>query len=376
MSAENFALLGLIVVLLAYSTLIAGAEFHTYSNRELVICEKKERANILKNTAALYFFSYTAMVPIILVIFNFLTIPNTYLPWIIILFLLEHISLEMSRIMIAASKQIQSSVSLFMRSALWCVAVTPLILAGALNSLEIIFTFWGLATFSSILYALWVLRDFADFTESHPVEFGWIKKGIPTAASMLAVAASIQGILTLDRVFLANASDAEFLAAYILYITCATTIVSIVDSGVVVFYTPKILIAAKGSPVSSLNMVMREYAKAVLVLSTLLALIIYVASLYLFQMIGKDEYISNAGVFPVILLALYFYCLSAIPHTKLYALRKEKLIMKAHIFSLIVFAVLTYIGLEIYGVRAVPFSLLLTMSVNLSIKMYMARTPN
>lgn len=373
MPANDFALLGLVSVLLAYSVLIAGAEFHTYSNRALVICEKKERANIVKNTVAFYFFSYIIIVPFLLLLVSRLAIPKSFFAWIVALFFLEHISLELSRIMIAASKQVHSGISLFIRSAMWCVAATPVILMGVVDSLRVVFAFWSLSSLFSILYAIWVLRDFADFSESRSINLRWITKGIPTAASMLAVAASIQGIFTLDRVFLASESDSIFLASYILYATCATTIVSIVDSGMVVFYTPKILAATESSEKRLLNILMKSFGRAVFMLSTSVALAVYFATLFLLKTIGKTEYLINVDIFPVILLALYIYSLSSIPHTKLYALRKEYSIMKIQIISLVIFIASSYFGIEKYGVRAVPYALFFSMLANFSFKFYLAK---
>jgi len=367
---EQIGVYGLVIATISYALYLVGFDFYTFSTREIVSCDEDQWPSMIRDQAVFSLIMYIVIFPSLLAVFIFDVLEWGIVGWFYTLLVLEHISQELNRLLIAMGRPITASVVLFVRMGAWCfVAIALMLQFPMTRSLTTIWSAWLLGTLVSVFLAVFSLRHLNwKQTSQDPVNWAWLKNGARTAFIFFLGTIALRGIFTLDRYIMKYYVGLEILGVYVFFVLIGNGLYSLIDAGVIVFVYPKMVGAyRKGN--------FEEYRKNIkeLILGILITIMMLLIGLWLFinpllDFVGKVEYSRNINSFWLIMFAICIWCVSMIPHYILYSKGKDKIII---ISTWITFAVFTFLSLILvpsYGLQGIAYSLIVSFTINLVLK--------
>lgn len=355
---EELGTYGLLVATIGYGIYVIGFEFYLFSSREIIRHENEYGGKLIKSQTYLHLISYLIFLPISFFVFYF-----EYLPWIYIIpflciVVLEHISQEINRLIIALSSQLWASVILFMRSGLWAIVSVILmwLYPPSRNIQTILFLWIGSGLIACLTGAFWIYSKKMPGW-GQPVEWAWIKRGIKISIPFFIAALASQSMFTLDRFIFDHFFSKEVLGAYVLYINFAFAITTFLDAGVFVFFYPNLIKLCSEKKYPEFNTLFIKMVQQVLFVSTFLVVISVFAIQLILPLINKEIYFQNLSIFYLLLVAIWIQIAGMIPQYGLYAMNKDRPIIESHIISAFLFITVAWL-LSKKGIEfAVPISL-------------------
>jgi len=346
------------VATISYSMYFLGFEFFTYSTRKIISYNRSKWGFALKNQISLHIALYIIFIPLITIMIVLGVIPQIILGWFIILLILEHISQELVRVLIAVSDQLAASWVLFLRQGLWsCMAAILVIFFPEFRSLEFVFSFWALGAALSVMLGVHKLFRLNISIWKNQISWNWISKGLKTSSLFLVSTLIIRGMFTFDRFIMESLTNLQELGAYVFYMNMSVGLVSILDAGVFVFSYP-LLIKAHNSKDS--KKFSKEIFKLIWQCSAISAIYFFTVYVSIDIMLSEIEnvvYSEYKVILPIVMLSTFLFCAGMIPQYGLYAQGKDKHIFIGHFFGLVLFVLSTFM-LSTYDPRiAVPTGL-------------------
>lgn len=357
LAADDVGLYGLFSASIGYGIYVLGFEFYNYANRELVATPSEEWLRLIRDQSVLYGLLYCLFLPLIIMVFWQELLPWSLFPWFLGILFLEHIAQEVNRILVAQSRQFLASLVLFFRSGAWCLLVVLFMWREpSARVLWITLAAWAAGCAMACVLAL---RQFSRLDTAGlkaPLDWRWIWQGMKIALPLLVASLAIRGIYTFDRYWVESIAGLDTLGAYVVYIGMATAILSFLDAGVVVFFFPRLVRAARSKALQEFAKAMRELAVNVLLVVVVLSLGCLLASFWIFQWLDRPVYANNLGLLYWLLAATALYGISTIPHLGLYAFDRDRPIVYSQLCGLLVFLVMTY-SLKSAGAIAVVWAM-------------------
>lgn len=361
LAPNELGLYGLIIATIAYGIYPLGFEFYTYSAREIIAVDENEKGRLLKSQLFLHLILYVVILPLFLVLFFLRFIPWSILLLFYILLILEHLNQEFFRLLVAMSKQLSASVSLFFRQGIWSVAASCcMYLDASYRSLEFVLLSWFVGSFLALLMSLFVFLNMPIGGWGKPVDWLWVKKGLKIAIPFLIATIGTNGILTIDKYLFDFLNGKELLGAYVFYLALSASFISFLDAGVFSFMYPSMIRAANEERYLLMRKYMRRMLVQVIIFSFLFLIVAHFAIEYVLLLIDKNIYSENSFLFYMLFAAMFFQALSYVPHYGLYAKNKDKAIILSGVCSLFIFLV-AVVFLSFWDViYAIPASLIVT----------------
>ncbi|MDT4842158.1 hypothetical protein FQZ97_760490 [compost metagenome] len=272
--------------------------------------------------------------------------------------MLEHLTQELGRLLVAVSDQLLASVVLFLRSGIWAVIATALMfIEPASRTLDFVLGAWTIGGGIALLLGVFRLRQLKISGWHRKVDWGWVGKGLKVAIPFLLATLSIRGIFTIDRYWFEELSGLEMLGAYVLFVGLCSALISFLDAGVFAFIYPGLIGAYQKKNVEEFNRGLRKLLVQTVVFSAFFALVSLLLIGPLLGWLNKPLYLEQQGLFPWILLANLFYALGMIPHYALYAQGRDRLIINSHIAGLVVFIPAVWMFSQQWPRLAIPLGL-------------------
>ena len=97
----ELGLYGLLTVSISYGLYFLGFDFYIFTTREILKAEPSGRGQLLKSQVALSLILYAVFLPLTIVLFGLELLPWWLLPWFMALLVLEHITQELNRLLVA-----------------------------------------------------------------------------------------------------------------------------------------------------------------------------------------------------------------------------------------------------------------------------------
>ncbi|MCD5987017.1 hypothetical protein KDX30_03775 [Pseudomonas sp. CDFA 553] len=357
LAADAVGLYGLLSAGIGYGIYVLGCEFYNFANRELIGSERSAWLRLIRDQAVLYVLLYMLFLPVLVGVFWRGWLPWAFFSWFLLLLLLEHIAQEANRILVATSQQLLASVVLFLRSGLWCLVVVLLMWGSQeARTLEVTLAAWVLGCLVACGVALYSFSHMDKSELRLPIDWAWIRRGVVAALPLLVASLAVRGIYTFDRYWVEHVASLHVLGAYVLYIGMATAILSFLDAGVVVFFFPKLVQAAKQKQGVLFEKVMRELAVNVGLVVVVLSFCCWLSSFWIVQWLNQPVYQENIALLYWLLGATSLYGLSMVPHLGLYAYGEDKQILYAQVFGLLVFIGVAYFAAD-WGAVSVAWAM-------------------
>lgn len=371
LTAYDLGLYGLVVATVSYSISAVGFDFYTYSTRELAGTERNEWGRMLKSKFALFVVIYSVVFPFIFLIFFYEFLPWHIAPWFLIILCLEHLAQELTRILVAISEQLWASTILFLRSGAWAILVLPVMWKNAeWRSLDFILAAWSFGSALACLLGLYRLSFLGVKIKDKPIDFAWIKKGLRIALPLFIATLALRCLFSIDRYLVQAISGTELLGAYVLLTGIANSIPSFLDSGVFVFSYPKLIASYRNGDIEKFNVGMRNLTKQTFIVSTFLSLTSIALIVPLLKWLNKPIYLQKLDMFYWILISVWIFCLSMIPHYGLYARGSDRAIIISHIAGVLAFFPSVWLMSSQFGELSVPLALCLSFSLIMFIKLH------
>ncbi|MFW3616936.1 lipopolysaccharide biosynthesis protein [Billgrantia antri] len=354
----DVALYGLAVATIAYSLYALGFDFYSYSTREFLGNSRDQWARLLRDQAVFFGLVYCCILPLLLLIFALGMLPWFLAPWFFLLVVLEHLGQELNRMLVAMSRQLLAGVMLFLRSGVWAFAVALMFWHSEdLRSIQVVFLAWAVSAFLACLLGVFSLRSLSRKSLKEKIDWRWISIGVRVAVPLLLATLAIRAVFTIDRYWVEGIAGAEVLAAYVLYAGIANAVMAFLDAGVFVFLYPRIVSAYKNKNYEEFKSGMLALSRQTVIVSLLLCVS---AAMLVHPVLGwlqKDIYYQYVNIMYVLLVAMFVFSVSMVPHYGIYAMSKDKYIVGSHLLALCIFLVAAVVLQAIMPVYAVPLAL-------------------
>lgn len=355
---------GLFSATIGYALYFVGLDFYTYATREILKSSNDERGQMLKGQAALSGILYILLLPIGLSFLAQAGWPGQLPWWFFPLLLLEHFNQEISRLMASISEQITASVILFVRQGSWAIVCVLLLnFYPPSRNLDTVLALWAIAGVAAASMGIWKLKQLNMGGWRKSVDWQWIKKGIAISGAFLFATLAIRGVNTFDRFWLESLGGINMVAAYVLLLGVAGTLMTFLDAGIFAYAYPALIQHHLRHEQTKAHARVRQVLWQTGVISIAFAFVSWLVLPYLLNWIGNPVYIESIHLYPWLLSATMINALSMVPHFGLYAQGHDKPIIYSHAVSLIFFVVATWFLGEYFGPVAVPLGLNLAFAL-------------
>lgn len=355
---EEVGLYGLLAAAIAYALYLVGLDFYTYSTREILRVDRDQWGGLLRNHGALALLLYSVVLPLLLLVFALGFLPWNLAPWFYVLLILEHLNQELSRLLVAVSKQVAASLVLFLRQGLWCLVIIGwMVWDPAIRHLEGVLIAWFVAGVLALILGLMALRVLGMGGWHKSVDWAWVRRGVRVAVPLLIGTLALRGLFTLDRYWFAELNSLQILGAYVLFIGMCNALMSFLDAGVFAFSYPAMISAHHRGNTAAFKVEMHRMGW--LTVSCCLGFVI-VGVLILSPLLGwldRAVYTQYAVLFYWLLVPTCLFALSMIPHYGLYARGQDRPIVHSHLAAIVVFVAAAGLAARFSSALAVPLGL-------------------
>jgi O-antigen/teichoic acid export membrane protein len=369
---------GLLTATISYALYLLGFDFYTFTTREILKCSRNEWGGLLKDQGALSLVLYAIFLPLLSLVFIKGLLPWHVAGWFFVLLVLEHLTQELGRLLIAISEQLLASAVLFLRSGIWAVAVTALMfVTPEARSLDVIMGAWTAGGILALLLGVYRLNRLGIAGWRKEIDWNWIWKGLKVAIPLLLATLAIRGVFTLDKYWFGSLAGLDVLGAYVLYIGICNALMSFLDAGVFAFIYPGLISAYNKQDSAAFRHGLRKMLIQTLVLTAAFSLIAIVLIDPLLNWLDQPLYLEHKNLFQWLLLATLLYAVGMVPHFALYAQGQDRPIIHSHIASLICFIPTTWLASIHWPDLAVPLGMCTAFALILIWKSwaYCALTP-
>jgi len=359
LTPSDVGLYGLITATVSFSILLIGADYYTYSQRELLARPLQQWSFVIQHQIKALFILYIVFIPIHFLIFIMGFIDWKYAVWFFLLLVVEHISQEIYRLLVAMHKQLIASWVFFIRFGSWVFLLLPLMYFNVqYQNLETLFSVWMMGSLLSIIVGSVAIKKILPGWDRVKTDYAWLKKGFKVGGLFLVSTLCFKALLTFDRYSVEALGSIEMLGVYVFYIGIVMSAFSLLEPAVFSFLYPRMLQAYQAKDTTKYQKLLKELVVSTVGVSVVLALVIWYATPLIILWIDKPIYSYFLSAFIYIIFAGFLYAIGHIPHYALYAMKEDKWIVSAHITAVaIFFTALTLLQYK-SGIKVVALALL------------------
>ena len=369
MEPAELGLYGLLAATISFAMLVIGADYYTYSQRELLGGAKEQWSFVIQHQVIAQAVLYLVLIPFTLLVFLFELIPVSYLGWFLALLIFEHIAQEINRLLVVMHKQLTASWILFLRTGLWVWIALPLMwMFEGFNNIVTVLAAWLVGVIVAIILAAYRIYKEIPVWRIWPIDKVWIAKGFKVGSAFLIATMCFKGLLTFDRYAVQSLASTEQLGVYVFYIGLVMGLMAFLDPAVFSFLYPRLVQAKQQGDESSYKKNMKELLISTLVVGVVLSLVSLVVTPYIIDWIDKPIYQEYLGVFHILILGGFVFAIGHIPHYGLYASKNDRWIISAHVASLSIFVISLWFFSGMPGLYAVAYALLIAFTAMAAIK--------
>lgn len=355
----ELGLYGLLTVTISYALYFLGFDFYIFTTREILKAEPEHRGRFLKSQLVLSLILYAVFLPLTAGLFGLGLLPWWLFPWFLVLLVLEHVTQELNRLLVALQRQLVASWILFFRAGAWCLAVVGVMFFNHNSQqLQTVLVGWIAGSSIGLVIGVTVLWQIQMGGWRMAVDWEWLKKGLKVALPMLVATLALRGIYTVDRYWFEALAGLDALGAYVLFIGMCTALLGFMDAGVFTFLYPAMIAANANNNATEFRRKYRQLAWQTFALTGLFSLCAWLVITPLLEWLGRPLYLERVDLFGWLLLATGLFVVGMIPHYGLYARGKDKALVIAHIAGFLVFLGSTAALAAFVAELAVPLGLI------------------
>lgn len=361
---EQVGLYGLITVTVFYSIYFVGFEFYTFSTRDLVARPRTEWPGFLSSQMVFFCLMYVVVLPASSILFWLEMLPWSVLGAFIALVVLEHLSTELMRLLVAIEKPLLATLIIFVKQALWAICFTfAMWLSPDFRNISDLLIFWVVGTFVSILVGLGPLLALDWKRAFVELNWRWVRSGIVVAIPLLVSSVAVKSMFTFDRYAFEALNGLAMLGAYSVYMGVASAMLSFMESGVFVFYYPKMMKAYKEKNMPEFELAYRKLAKQSALWLVVLMMGAVVAGIVIFPILAEPVYAENLALFGAIVVTMATFIVGYVFQYGLYTTTRDRSIIVANVVGLVLAAIILFIISQYTSYWAVTISMFIGSGV-------------
>ena len=351
---SEVGLYGLLAATVLYTAGIAGLGYSMYANREVAAADPNERTWIIRDQAVFCGLAYVLVLPLTLLLFVSETLPWTLAGWFFVLIVLEHVGVEVERVLVAASRQMFASVVLFLRNGAWVLVAVPLMwVAAPLRTLETVLAIWAAGASVACAVGLIGVARVGSWDLSKAVDWESMKRGLRIALHLLIGTMALKGLTTFDRIWVGAIGGLDILGPYVLFLGIANVLKAFLNSSVFPFCYPKLVRSAAIGDRAGFEAGMRS-----MILQTIaVVIVVVVLSLLLIEpvleWIDRPIYAEHIELFYLAQLAVALYAASQVAQSRSYAYRMDSCIVIGQVVGFAAFVAAAAVLTRFLGVPGV-----------------------
>lgn len=338
-SPAELGLYGIMAASLSFAVVVLGCEFYAFSMREFMVAPREQWPVMLRDQWALYVCGYVVLLPLLSLAFVFDLVPATLMGWFFALVVLEHVSQEATRVLIALSRPLAANLVLFVRSAAWAYPVLAIVLiAEDARDLNNIFLAWLIGVVTSIVLSAWILRRLPWRTAVEVgIDWNWLRGGLVVAKPFLVTAISAISLVVLDRFFIKSYHGMAAVGIYTFFAVITSGLHMLVNTGVSMIRLPRIVRAYKGGDTTAYRHEVLVLFKLTMLATLALGGSMAVAIFPVLYFVGQPVYWDSLPTFFILLVAAMVRCLADVPIYALYAKNCDMRLMIGNVTAFAVF---------------------------------------
>jgi len=346
-----------------------------YTNREIPKKDIKGAQEVIRSQFAVHIVVYIAFLPLILFLLSDTFIPLKYIMWFGGMLLLEHITFEIVRFLIALQHPLCANLIILSRSFLWTTAflITSYISPSFL-SIKSLLIFWVSGLSMALLISIGLLFKVKVLPfETLKIDIPFIKAAIRGSFIFLMSSICSNTIEFSNRYFLMYHRSSFEVGVYSFFQNIVNLMDVFIYTAVVMILLPK-LIEAKSKQEDF------AYKNKLCVMQggIFYGTVFLAAALFLFigpflSFISKGEMVDNISIFYLLLIGAIVLSLSLIGHYTLYIHHGERVILASTFTGAVVNIILNTILIPSYGLTGAALSTIVSTSVMGGLKVYFAQ---
>jgi O-antigen/teichoic acid export membrane protein len=325
--ASELGRYGLLTAVLAFALLVVGLEFYSYTLRQMVAAAPSQKVCIICDQIVLaaVMVSLTAVVGVAAVWLHLF--PSGLFPWLLLILISEHFTLEGTRILIILSRPVRAYLGLFLRGGLWVFIVLAIMLAEpATRRLETVLAWWALGGLSCVLLAAVSLRHLPwHAVRGYRPNWHSIWNGLRVARPFMLTALSVWTLSYFDRFIIEAYLGPEVLGVYTFYSTVTIGILSL-GTSISHQFLPKV-IAAYTDGAMDFRRVLRSFALTLGAVAGAAVLICALAIWPALAVLKLQAFSTGLAAFYIMLVGALMRIFADVPSYALYAAHADKVLL-------------------------------------------------
>jgi O-antigen/teichoic acid export membrane protein len=375
-STEDLGVYGLFNTTITIVIFFLGFDFYAYAHREILKAQKPQQVTYLLNSLAFFAITYLVVLPVCLVVFFAGVLPVEYIAWFYIIVTFEHIGQELYRLFILYDKQLFANILLTIRMASWIVPVVGYWVVADFKELRLEPIFWMWISGQAVAIIVGVIglrRYYKGVGRTGPIDWYWIKRGIPVASQFLVGTIAYKIIEFSDRYFLDYYLDKTAVGVYTFYYNFANLLQTLVFTIVIAQLYPKLAEYYGNNEMDKYNEYKKSFTRQVFWVSIGSSVLVLLAIIPAIEIVGKQEFYDNFLTYGLLVFAITLLNLSFIPHYILYAVGKDRIIMVSTIVCALVNVTSNLIITPRLGLAGSALSTVISYFVLMIIKFFYAK---
>ena len=339
-----------------------GLNFSTFSIREFAVLNRNNNKIFFASQSIFFIIIYAITFLITIPVASFIGYEIKVTIGIFCLTVLNHISLELVRILNSVGQFLTAAALLFLKSAGWV-----LVLMG-LHFYQIIFldittlmVAWMVGESVVVILCIYAALKFIQ-PDWQKLDWEWVFNGIKSSLYLLIGILAIKGIFTIDRFVVSQITEPEFLGIYIIFLSVANVMTILTESAFVPIITPRLIRLFKSEKYYDFLQTGVKFFRSVLVSSVFVVVLAMVFFDSMGSFFESEIFLTYRSIFNLIIVTILIHNLGISAQIILYAMREDNINVSISVTCFIVFVISFLI---IYSVSDnsefwVPISLFIT----------------
>ena len=372
---SDLGLYGLTTATLALTAYFYGLEFHIFAMREISMKELADARRRIRDQFALLLVIYVVGSLILALLLMRLGVAAWSLLLLIsLLAVAQHAALELYRILTRMNRMLAATLSLMIRDGAWVpICFLIKLVTGELSLVALLWCWLG-GSILSVVYGVWSLARWLPTAERQPIDLVWLRSGLRTGLRMLVGSLAVVGLFSVDRMIFAASADPDELGAYALFAMACASLQGVFETAILPHFWTRLLEAEREGDIDGRRRAERKLQRACLIAAIAGGALATAGCTVLVALLPHPAYAANLHLLYPIVVAYSLLTIANIPHYRLFASKRDSLIVTANVAAFVGFVALAPL-LVSYGLSvAVPLALALSTGLLVGLKWLMVRT--
>jgi O-antigen/teichoic acid export membrane protein len=351
LSLTELGMYGVFSTTVLLAIYLIGAEYYTYSTRELLAVESERRPKLIRDQAVFHVLIYALVLPMLIIVFLLDFLPFSLIVSFYIILVLTHVSQEIHRILIALSHASAAYLISALANGVWTIpAIAGGLLFPQLRTLQFVLASWAFSVCLSVILGLFILWRWKLLQLSlEGINWQWIWKGLGISYKFLVASMAYRIIDSSDRYFIQYFFGESTVGIYTLYASISKILHDLVFAGSIAVIFPLLVNSFQQHDLEQYRYHLGRLKKAVIASSLFLTPFFVVGIYLMLRFLGRQELYVELAAYFILLLSSIIINLSVVPHYVLYARRKDNQILISTLFGALLNIILNLLWIPPYG---------------------------